>query len=915
MKRTYDHEKKPSQSTASVQPQATYLQTRGFAPLQTDLDENATFRPSGYTENFLEKLINQRSTNSSDTPVQRKPHSRLKAIAAQRMAIQAKLNIGEPNDKYEQEADATASKVVQQINSPTQDQSIQREESMEDEDEELQMKPISSIQREEAMEDEDEELQMKPISSIQREESMEEEDEELQMKSLVQRRENLGGGEASTDLESSIQSARGSGQSLDPNLQAKMGQAMGADFSGVKVHTDSQSDQLNKSIQAKAFTTGQDVFFRQDAYKPSSKDGQELIAHELTHVVQQSGGALQRSVGKPIGGQTLIQRYTIINPADYVLGVGSQFASQDVVTGGGTAKFVRNTREQTLGGIVDTQEEGSGAGAWNKTADKVPSVGALPQLKYGTDGTDAVGIESTTAESKVFYATPGVIAASNAKLKSLDADARLVDAGGSLDAPSDAAVLASPKLNLHMVKPGKTPDGQAPQVLEKFGQISECNSFIKYIIGDLTDRVAVFGPGQGSEAVVKEEKEPSQAIANFAVTQPGDGQALASHLTTTGTTSGTHDTALPTPYKTMVGKNARDQALGINSGAKAGVGEGYVITQGSPMPDSVTVRAWLDGFDKKLGGLALSTAENDMFKHKWGYHYAGVVATVGDDAVSLENYNRGTQLSWALDDLYNERIQAVAGFRHHLEALANAGETIPSVPALRIQWFTKLATDIAKLGDTANVDQIATQTALTQVASATKGMQIGASDLWHFKMYGSGGGQSFHEQWENSLDDPMTLRIRQSEDVSKNRYATIFSNVLNTLHAEKVSPAAALKIANIAFDDIPAIKSATTTKAIETLFRNTRTKVLDLGMTAMHDWAVEAAQLMDKQSKVVPSIPEDKTSGVAYSTTLDNLIQPWENKGWAVRKKSKQALTARRARLVELRRKIQVASAIRVEKP
>jgi hypothetical protein len=69
-----------------------------------------------------------------------------------------------------------------------------------------------------------------------------------------------------------------------------MGQAMGADFSGVKVHTDAQSDQLNKSIQAKAFTTGQDVFFRQGAYEPSSQGGQELIAHELTHVVQQNGG-------------------------------------------------------------------------------------------------------------------------------------------------------------------------------------------------------------------------------------------------------------------------------------------------------------------------------------------------------------------------------------------------------------------------------------------------------------------------------------------------------------------------------------------------------------------------------------------------------------------------------------------------
>jgi hypothetical protein len=63
----------------------------------------------------------------------------------------------------------------------------------------------------------------------------------------------------------------------------------GVDFSQVKVHNDAVSDQLNQSIQARAFTTGQDVFFRGGEYDPGSRGGQELIAHELTHVVQQNG--------------------------------------------------------------------------------------------------------------------------------------------------------------------------------------------------------------------------------------------------------------------------------------------------------------------------------------------------------------------------------------------------------------------------------------------------------------------------------------------------------------------------------------------------------------------------------------------------------------------------------------------------
>ena len=303
MSRTYDNEKKPSQSTFSFKPTASFLQTRGFAPIQTDLDEDATPRPSGYTENFLEKIINQRGTESSDTPVQPKRMNRLQTLQAKRMSmIQAKLNIGEPNDKYEQEADATASKVVQQINSPTHDKSVQREASMEEEDE-LQMKPISSIQREAAMEEED----------------------ELQMKSLLQRKSSLDGEEASPDLESSIQSAKGSGEPLDPNLQAKMGQAMGADFSDVKVHTDSLSDQLNKSIQAKAFTTGQDLFFRQGEYEPGSRGGQELIAHELTHVVQQNGGSVQRSPKQPEHGKQNLTSVSedVAIQAQFNAGVGS----------------------------------------------------------------------------------------------------------------------------------------------------------------------------------------------------------------------------------------------------------------------------------------------------------------------------------------------------------------------------------------------------------------------------------------------------------------------------------------------------------------------------------------------------------------------------------------------------------------
>jgi len=84
-----------------------------------------------------------------------------------------------------------------------------------------------------------------------------------------------------------IHAKRGSGQQLDPAAQRDLGTAMGHDFSDVQVHTDTEADALNHAVRAEAFTTGKDVFFREGKYDPGSNAGRKLLAHELTHVVQQ----------------------------------------------------------------------------------------------------------------------------------------------------------------------------------------------------------------------------------------------------------------------------------------------------------------------------------------------------------------------------------------------------------------------------------------------------------------------------------------------------------------------------------------------------------------------------------------------------------------------------------------------------
>lgn len=138
-------------------------------------------------------------------------------------------------------------------------------------------------QREGAPEQEDEEktVQAKHDASLQREGAPEEDEENkpLQAKAEV----GLEGGPVSDGLAQRINTQRGGGAPLDGGTRDRMEGALGAPLDDVRVHHNEESDALNRSISAKAFTTGSDIFFRKDA---SPADG-ELMAHELTHVVQQ----------------------------------------------------------------------------------------------------------------------------------------------------------------------------------------------------------------------------------------------------------------------------------------------------------------------------------------------------------------------------------------------------------------------------------------------------------------------------------------------------------------------------------------------------------------------------------------------------------------------------------------------------
>ncbi|HEY2273667.1 MAG TPA: DUF4157 domain-containing protein [Jatrophihabitantaceae bacterium] len=111
----------------------------------------------------------------------------------------------------------------------------------------------------------------------------------------------LGGTDVDPDIASTLTSRRGRGAPLPDSVAEPMGQMLGTDLSGVRVHTDREADVISRSMQAHAFTYGSDVYFTSGTYAPTTSSGQHLLAHELAHVAQNQG-TVQRSVAGPTIG-------------------------------------------------------------------------------------------------------------------------------------------------------------------------------------------------------------------------------------------------------------------------------------------------------------------------------------------------------------------------------------------------------------------------------------------------------------------------------------------------------------------------------------------------------------------------------------------------------------------------------------
>lgn len=188
----------------------------------------------------------QNNTNESksgvDSSLSNGPkHSfgQVSVYAGSAVELQPKLTVNKPGDLYEQEADWVAEQVMH-MPDPT---------------------PIKTK--------DEKKVQRKPISPDIA--------PAPQTKAMMD-----------SSLGSKINSSQGGGSTMNGATQHFMAKRFGVDFSKVKVHADNEAAQMNCALSAKAFTAGNDIYFNRGEYRPDTLEGKHLLAHELTHTLQQN---------------------------------------------------------------------------------------------------------------------------------------------------------------------------------------------------------------------------------------------------------------------------------------------------------------------------------------------------------------------------------------------------------------------------------------------------------------------------------------------------------------------------------------------------------------------------------------------------------------------------------------------------
>lgn len=403
--------------------------------------------------------LDERTPEQAANAIQRAIAS---AKAAPPPLVQTKLAVGPAGDQYEQEADRVARDVVQMLRS-------QPSES----DGPGLVAPDGGVRRSTV-------TGVGPVVS-----------QRIQAKSSAPV-VGAQGGELDAETDEAINRAKGGGEPLEQGVRSSMEDAFGADFSAVRVHADGGANDLNERIQAKAFTTGSDIFFRGGEYNPSESSGQELLAHELTHVVQQGGSAVQRStIHRDFWEDRLTEEYGEEGAQPFMNGSdGARDEASAAVSGGAAAASPEQSvkpaekasKDKTYGKKAKTSESDTFDGTTQNTASTSVLVGAGAALTFVESASDTE-IKSTVE----FMARAGAFGEAERK-KAYERGNLSLEAGGKATASAGASVDMKSGLT---IKPGLMEALEATfEAAAKVGADATLEGFIKGSYGPISAELA-----------------------------------------------------------------------------------------------------------------------------------------------------------------------------------------------------------------------------------------------------------------------------------------------------------------------------------------------------------------------------------------------------------------------------------------
>lgn len=528
-----------------------------------------------------------------------------------------------------------------------------------------------------------------------------------------------------------------------------------------------------------------------------SAAGEPVQQKKGSHQNSKPGSVAQRKLAAIAGkSNSVVQRYSIVQPDDLKAQKNATVETQELSQSQYGSRYSRKTFRVNETGFNPSTEETTKRVVTGARSKKDST---LPPFKVSQKGLMALPAQG---QAKVFYTDTGRIDFANKKLKEGGSKVRLKQEGLGITVPKNPEnpnkkqMRMLQKVHAAMEVPNNLTGMLEVQIQQGFPPV-QCNEFVRLITGASYTgaRMAVLEstgkPNSRREVLSEEGDEPVQEIATLVSEGLSKTPNTVSNLLTNQPPTQTEKETGIRSYETISDEKyqARTSKLGINEYANPQVGEGLVIRS---LDTNVTLdqkklpkvddpsflpkghknskgkkkkmrKEYIEALDEiELAGqlvdksrIGISALAQRMMR-TWGEHYAGIVARDGSDMVTMENYNRSTEISWEYERIFNNLFRDFESFSELVVTKLDSLDKTPDKGTIR-----QLIDLALKAPNLENKYKTALEEAVHSFDTGLRKTNQTYDGNFYFEMYGTGT-QSFHSAFKGLTSNPVTLRITET---------------------------------------------------------------------------------------------------------------------------------------------------------